>query len=152
MAQAVMAQAFARASTLTGDTTLENAAVAIFHAVQLGLVRQLAQGPWIRLYSFDRGVVLNAQLQAILSLEDYAAETADASASTLAAALPVRAGAGDRLPAPGRQLQGRRADPLLALEALAGDGDRRRPHDERLALARLAHARLVAGLTRARLV
>jgi hypothetical protein len=87
MAQAVMAQAFARASTLTGDTDLLAAAVPIFHAVQLGLVRQLAQGPWIRLYSFDRMVVLNAQLQAILSLEDYAAETADASASTLATSM-----------------------------------------------------------------
>src|SRR5919197_1112533 len=87
MAQAVMAQAFARASTLTGDTDLLNSSVAIFHAVQLGLVRQLAQGPWIRLYSFDREVVLNAQLQAILSLEDYTAETSDPSASTLAASM-----------------------------------------------------------------
>src|SRR5205085_1495199 len=87
MAQAVMAQAFARASALTGDTDLLAAAVPIFHAVQLGLVRQLAQGPWIRLYSFDSEVVLNAQLQAILSLEDYAAETEDTSASTLAASM-----------------------------------------------------------------
>jgi len=87
MAQAVMAQAFARASTLTGDTDLLNDSVAIFHAVQLGLVQQLAQGPWIRLYSFDREVVLNAQLQAILSLEDYAAETSDTSAVTLAASM-----------------------------------------------------------------
>jgi D-glucuronyl C5-epimerase C-terminus len=87
MAQAVMAQAFARASTLTGDADLLADAVPIFHAVQLGLVQQLAQGPWIRLYSFDREVVLNAQLQAILSLEDYVAETADASASTLAASM-----------------------------------------------------------------
>jgi hypothetical protein len=87
MAQAVMAQAFARASGLTGDTDLLAEAVSIFHAVQLGLVRQLAQGPWIRLYSFGSEVVLNAQLQAILSLEDYAAATADASASTLAASM-----------------------------------------------------------------
>jgi hypothetical protein len=87
LAHAVMAQAFARASTLTGDADLLAAAVPIFHAVQLGLVRQLAQGPWIRLYSFDSEVVLNAQLQAILSLEDYAAETADASASTLAVSM-----------------------------------------------------------------
>jgi D-glucuronyl C5-epimerase C-terminus len=87
MAQAVMAQAFARASTLTGDTDLLADAVPIFHAVQLGLVRQLAQGPWIRLYSFDSEVVLNAQLQAILSLEDYAAGTSDRDASTLAASM-----------------------------------------------------------------
>jgi hypothetical protein len=87
MAQAVMAQAFARASVLTGDTDLLNDAVTIFHAVQIGLVRQLPQGPWIRLYSFDSEVVLNAQLQAIVSLEDYAAATGDTSASTLAASM-----------------------------------------------------------------
>src|SRR5437763_7626419 len=87
MALAVMAQACARASALPGDTDLLTEAETVFHAVQLGLVRQLAQGPWIRLYSFDPTVVLNAQLQAILSLEDYAAETADPSASTLAASM-----------------------------------------------------------------
>jgi hypothetical protein len=87
MAQAVMAQAFVRASALTGDTALLDDAVAIFHAVQLGLVRQLAQGPWIRLYSFDSEVVLNAQLQAIISLEDYSAATNDVSAVNLAASM-----------------------------------------------------------------
>jgi hypothetical protein len=47
-------------------------------------VRQLAQGPWIRLYSFNSDVVLNAQLQTIVSLEDYAAATGDADATSLA--------------------------------------------------------------------
>ena len=87
MAQAVMAQAFARAAALTGDTDLLGEAVTIFHAVQLGLVRQLAQGPWIRLYSFGSDVVLNAQLQTILSLEDYAVATNDVPAATLAEAM-----------------------------------------------------------------
>ena len=87
MAQAVMAQAFARAAALTGDTDLLGDAATIFHAVQLGLVRRLPQGPWIRLYSFDSEVVLNAQLQAILSLEDYAAATDDVPAATLAASM-----------------------------------------------------------------
>jgi hypothetical protein len=87
MAQAVMAQAFARASALTGETELLDDAVTIFHAIPLGLVRQLAQGPWIRLYSFDSAVVLNAQLQTIVSLEDYAEATGDATAATLAARL-----------------------------------------------------------------
>jgi hypothetical protein len=87
MAQAVMAQAFVRASALTGDPDLLNDAVEIFHAVQLGLVRQLAQGPWIRLYSFGSDVVLNAQLQTIVSLEDYAAGSGDTAAATLAASL-----------------------------------------------------------------
>jgi D-glucuronyl C5-epimerase-like protein len=111
MAQAVMAQAFARASTLTGDTNLLNDSVAIFHAVQLGLVRQLAQGPWIRLYSFDPAVVLNAQLQAILSLEDYAAESEDVSASTLAASMLASA----------QQLLPRFDTGYWSLYSLAGD-------------------------------
>ena len=84
MAQAVMAQALTRAAALTGDTELLNDAVAAYHAIPLGLVRQLAQGPWIRLYSFNSDVVLNAQLQAIVSLEDYAAATADPDAESLA--------------------------------------------------------------------
>jgi hypothetical protein len=47
-------------------------------------VRRLPQGPWIRLYSFDGSVVLNAQLQTIVSVEDYAAATADPEAASLA--------------------------------------------------------------------
>jgi len=85
MAQAVMAQAFTRAAALTGDTDLLGEAVSIFHAIPLGLVKQLAQGPWIRLYSFDSEIVLNAQLQTIVSLEDYAAGAGDTAAATLAA-------------------------------------------------------------------
>jgi hypothetical protein len=85
MAQAVMAQALVRAAALTGDTDLLGDAVAAFHAIPLGLVRKLPQGPWIRLYSFDSEVVLNAQLQTIVALEDYAAATGDTTAATLAA-------------------------------------------------------------------
>ncbi|HYY05677.1 MAG TPA: D-glucuronyl C5-epimerase family protein, partial [Candidatus Limnocylindria bacterium] len=59
----------------------------VFHAIPLGLVRRLAQGPWIRLYSFNGDVVLNAQLQTILSLEDYAAATSDVAAADLAASM-----------------------------------------------------------------
>jgi D-glucuronyl C5-epimerase-like protein len=87
MAQAVMAQAFARAAALTEDTDLRDDAVTIFHSIPLGLVRQLPQGPWIRLYSFDSAVVLNAQLQSIVSLEDYSAATGDTTAADLAARL-----------------------------------------------------------------
>src|SRR5205085_2645062 len=55
------------------------------------LVLHLSAGPWIRLYSFDREVVLNAQLQAVLSLEDYAQLEDDAPAQALATALNASA-------------------------------------------------------------
>jgi D-glucuronyl C5-epimerase C-terminus len=44
-------------------------------------------GPWIRLYSFSALTVLNAQLQAIVSLQDYATATGDTAAASLAAQL-----------------------------------------------------------------
>jgi hypothetical protein len=44
-------------------------------------------GPWIRLYSFSGLTVLNAQLQAIVSLQDYATATGDTAAATLASQL-----------------------------------------------------------------
>ena len=55
---------------------------------------QLSTGPWVRLYGFNREVVLNAQLQAVLSLLQYAAGTGD-SAAGRARATPRRIGAGD---------------------------------------------------------
>jgi hypothetical protein len=91
MAQAVAAQSLSRAGALVGDTTLTQAAAKAFAAVPGPLVQLLAEGPWIKLYSFDRLVVLNAQLQAILSLEDYAAATNDPNASALAASMTVAA-------------------------------------------------------------
>jgi hypothetical protein len=91
MAQAVAAQAFGRAAALTGTAAFTAAAAKAYSAVPVALVQQLAAGPWIKLYSFDRLVVLNAQLQAILSLEDYAAATNDPNALTLATAMTVAA-------------------------------------------------------------
>jgi hypothetical protein len=91
MAQAVAAQAFSRASALLSDPTLLQVAGRAFAAVPPALVQQLPAGPWIRLYSFDREVVLNAQLQAILSLLDYAQATNDQSAVALAQSMDVAA-------------------------------------------------------------
>jgi hypothetical protein len=70
MAQAVAAQALARASVLLEDPALGAAAVRAFASVPPFLI-SLPSGPWIRLYGFNGEVVLNAQLQAILSLLDY---------------------------------------------------------------------------------
>jgi D-glucuronyl C5-epimerase-like protein len=87
MAQAVMAQAFARTSSVTGDPADAETARGAFRAIPGALVRQLPSGPWIRLYSFDGAAVLNAQLQSVISVGDYAAATGDAAASALAAGL-----------------------------------------------------------------
>jgi D-glucuronyl C5-epimerase C-terminus len=91
MAQAVAAQALSRAGALAANTAFTAAAAKAYAAVPVALVQHLAEGPWIKLYSFDRLVVLNAQLQAILSLEDYAAATNDPNALTLATSMTVAA-------------------------------------------------------------
>ena len=90
MAEAVAAQALARASELTGNPFLAQAAA---RAARLAarLVLHVSTGPWIRLYSFDHEIVLNAQLQAVLSLQDYAQLESDASAQALANALNASA-------------------------------------------------------------
>lgn len=76
MVQAVAAKALAGAQSL-GEA----------HEAYLGLLpllRQLPAGPWARLYSFSGEVVLNAQLQAVLSLYGYADLAQDTAARTLA--------------------------------------------------------------------
>jgi hypothetical protein len=90
MAQAVAAQALARSATLLEDTQLVRASAATYASVPPFVV-SLPSGPWIRLYGFDREIVLNAQLQTIVSLLDYAQATGDANASSLAARLDATA-------------------------------------------------------------
>jgi hypothetical protein len=86
MAQAVAAQAFARASTVvdSGSSSLLAQARAAFQAISPRLLTQTAGGPWIRLYGFNKLVVLNAQLQTVVSLEAYAKTAQDTSAGALA--------------------------------------------------------------------
>jgi D-glucuronyl C5-epimerase C-terminus len=80
LTQAVAAQALARIG-------LTRAARAAFAAIVPHLLIGLPQGPWVRLYSFSNTVVLNAQLQTLLSLHQYAALTHDDRARALANAL-----------------------------------------------------------------
>ncbi|HET9116079.1 MAG TPA: D-glucuronyl C5-epimerase family protein [Gaiellaceae bacterium] len=86
MAQAVAAQAFARAAALvpSESTALLREAKAAFGAIPGRLTTQVAAGPWIRLYSFRTVAILNAQLQSVISLESYAQTTADPAAASLA--------------------------------------------------------------------
>ena len=90
MAQAVAAQALGRASAVLEDPTLAVAATRAYAAVT-PLTMQLSTGPWVRLYGFNREVVLNAQLQAILSLLQYSGDTGDTGAGALAQRLDASA-------------------------------------------------------------
>lgn len=91
MAQSVAAQALARAGDLLSDTALLDAADAAYAAVPGLLSPSSPAKPWIALYSFDRTPVLNAQLQAALSVGDYAAISGDPAADALATRLTAGA-------------------------------------------------------------
>jgi hypothetical protein len=94
MAQAVGAQAFARAASLVTDESADllGEAAASFRAVPR-LTMNLAAGPWIRLYSFSKNPVLNAQLQSVISLQTYAKAAGDTAAASLAARMQQAAAA-----------------------------------------------------------
>jgi hypothetical protein len=94
MAEAVAAQAFARAASLVTDesATLSHDATAAFKAIPR-LTTKVAAGPWIRLYSFSSMPVLNAQLQSVVSLETYAQASDDSAAATLAGQMEQAAAA-----------------------------------------------------------
>jgi D-glucuronyl C5-epimerase C-terminus len=77
MAQAVLAQALARAGRL-------DLAQRAFRAIPGRLDRELPAGPWIRLYSKSSEVVLNAQLQSAISIADYGELADDMTASSYA--------------------------------------------------------------------
>jgi len=87
MAQAVAAQSFARAARLVIDQTnvYMREAHAAFATIPGHLLTSVTAGPWIRLYSFQKLQVLNAQLQAVVSLTTYAGDAEDAQAGALAA-------------------------------------------------------------------
>ncbi|MGD0166808.1 MAG: D-glucuronyl C5-epimerase family protein [Gaiellaceae bacterium] len=96
MAQAAAAQALAAAAGQlpdSGGTGLMNDARAAYRAIPAGLLLKLASGPWIRLYGFNRSVVLNAQLQAVISLGKYAVARGDAGATSLVAEMEQAAAA-----------------------------------------------------------
>ncbi|HEY8644994.1 MAG TPA: D-glucuronyl C5-epimerase family protein [Gaiellaceae bacterium] len=88
MAQAVAAQALARTARLmldqTASTSLLGKARAAYQAIPGRLLTSVAAGPWIRLYSFTSLPVLNAQLQAVISLQSYATTAEDSDAAALA--------------------------------------------------------------------
>jgi len=95
MAQAVAAQALARTAALVPaeSASLMGKARAAYQAIPGELLTSVAAGPWIRLYSFTSLPVLNAQLQAVISLQSYAAAAEDNEAAALAARMQRSAAA-----------------------------------------------------------
>jgi len=86
MAQAVAAQSLARAG-------FPSAARRAYLAIPRNLLLDLPAGPWIKLYRFNTLAVLNAQLQAAMSLSDYASLAKDPAAERLARELHASAAA-----------------------------------------------------------
>ncbi|HET7572811.1 MAG TPA: D-glucuronyl C5-epimerase family protein [Gaiellaceae bacterium] len=84
LAQAVAAQSLARAGALLGDRRLQVAARKAYRAIPGRLDLGTSAGPWVRLYGFDREIVLNAQLQSVLSVQEYGETTGDVPAQTYA--------------------------------------------------------------------
>jgi hypothetical protein len=95
MAQAVAAQALSRygASSDSNGASAMVAARRAFRSIPGRLVQTVGPGPWIRLYSFNRLVVLNAQLQSIISLKEYVETSDDADAAALVASMGSSAAA-----------------------------------------------------------
>ena len=90
-AQAVAAQALARAGAFLRDPVLSAVAAASFRGLRQTLLMGIAGGYWVREYGFTDQVILNAQLQSIISIESYAAVAKSAAARDLARKLAVAA-------------------------------------------------------------
>jgi hypothetical protein len=126
MVQAVAAQALARAGDLLSDPVLLDAADAAYAAVPGLLSPSSPAKPWVALYSFDRTPVLNAQLQAALSVGDYAAISGDPSAEALT----------NRLTAAAESMLPRFDTGYWSLYSLHGDDSSLDYHDYVIALLR----------------
>jgi hypothetical protein len=86
-AQAVAAESLARAAELTGDQSLFVAAKAAFRAIPGRLAVDAAGGAWVLEYAFTDMLILNAQLQSLVSLRRYVETTGDLEAQAFAGKL-----------------------------------------------------------------
>lgn len=80
LAQAVGAQALARAGALLEDPSLRRSARAAYRMLPKELSRPLGSGTWVREYGFSDTAILNAQLQSVVSLLEYVELTDDPGA------------------------------------------------------------------------
>jgi hypothetical protein len=91
LAQAAGAQAFTRVSLALDDDAAARAAKGAFGVIPETLARPLAGGTWVKEYSFSDMAVLNAQLQSLVSLTEYATDLGDDRAVAFTTALSVAA-------------------------------------------------------------
>lgn len=85
--QAIAAQALARTSQLLERPALLRPAGAALRGLRRGLLLHVGGGLWIREYGFTRQVILNSQLQSLLSLGSYARLVAAPPAARLVQSL-----------------------------------------------------------------
>jgi peptidoglycan hydrolase-like protein with peptidoglycan-binding domain len=85
LAQAAAAQALARSGALLDDRAVSAQARAAFNAIPAAYTMELGGGLWIREYSQSDMAILNAQLQSLASISDYAEITGDANAQAVTA-------------------------------------------------------------------
>jgi hypothetical protein len=85
--QATAAQALARSSNLLGRPVLEERARAAFQAIPAALSTEVAGGLWVREYSFSSNLILNAQLQTLVSLLEYVEISGNSDAGAVVAQL-----------------------------------------------------------------
>jgi hypothetical protein len=85
--QAIAAQALARASRLLEQPGLLKPAAAAVVGLRRGLLLHVGGGLWIREYGFTQQVILNSQLQSLLSLGSYANLVATPRAARLVQSL-----------------------------------------------------------------
>ncbi len=91
LAQAAGAQALARTGALLEDDTLLAGAGATYREIARDLSQSLGGGTWVKEYSYSDMAVLNAQLQSIVSLAEYARITKDAEAQRYVESLSTAA-------------------------------------------------------------
>ena len=86
-AQAIAAESLARTARLTGDRRTLSAARAAFRGLRQTLLIPIAGGAWVREYSCTGQMILNAQLESLLTLEWYARIVRTPQSRATAAAL-----------------------------------------------------------------
>jgi D-glucuronyl C5-epimerase C-terminus/Putative peptidoglycan binding domain len=91
LAQAAGAQALARTGALLEDDALLAGAGATFREIARDLSQSLGGGTWVKEYSYSDMAVLNAQLQSIVSLAEYARITNDTEAQRYVESLSTAA-------------------------------------------------------------
>ena len=85
--QAIAAQSLARASRLLEQPALLRTAQAALSGLRRGLLLRVGGGLWIREYGFTQEVILNSQLQSLISRRSYARLVATADAARLVQSL-----------------------------------------------------------------